>query len=352
MDAGRAATREEIRLRAEEAGLGRVAEAVADLARLGLRLVAKDASRRAPDPAGEGFGEYPPLPEILKASGEARASTRLGGVPLVGEGFSWPRRRAHTRGRYGDEIRAGRPLTFVAQVNLAEVPPSEPSDGMLDFPRRGMLLFFCDEESLPYGSPEDSDGFCVAYLPLDPDDETQTHLADVPEGLVGFDDRGDQWGVPGVVALEALPELALPAPYPDEVRAMGLSDAETDAYWHLTEELEREGARVAAWVAEAPGTARYPPIHRLGGVPHEIQNPMETECELARRGEDPLVLPYSRKEEIADEAKARWRLLLQVDSDDEAGMMWGDAGMLYYWIRDDDLAARRFDRAWCVMQCY
>jgi uncharacterized protein YwqG len=46
------------------------------------------------------------------------------------------------------------------------------------------------------------------------------------------------------------------------------------------------------------------------------------------------------------------RFLLQVDSDDAAGMMWGDAGMLYFWIRDDDLAARRFDRAWCVMQCY
>ena len=88
MDDGHAATREQIRLRAEEAGLGRVAEAMADLARPGLRLVAKDASRRAPDPAGEGFGEYPLLPEILKASGEARASTRLGGVPLVGEGFS------------------------------------------------------------------------------------------------------------------------------------------------------------------------------------------------------------------------------------------------------------------------
>ena len=354
MDDGRAATREEIRLRAEEAGLGRVAEAVADLARPGLRLVAKDASRRAPDPAGEGFGEYPPLPEILKASGEARASTRLGGVPLVGEGFSWPRREERTRKRYGDEIRAGRPLTFVAQVNLAEVPPAEPSDGMLDLPRRGLLLFFCDEESLPYGSPEDSDAFCVAYLPLDPDDETRMHLAEVPEGHAASDDHRGLLGgmLPDVVVLEALPELALPAPYPDEVRAMGLSDAESDAYWHLTEELEREGARVPAEVAEAPGTARYPPIHRLGGVPHEIQNPMEAECELARRGEDPLALPYSRKEEIADEAKARWRLLLQVDSDDEAGMMWGDAGMLYYWIRDDDLAARRFDRAWCVMQCY
>ena len=133
---------------------------------------------------------------------------------------------------------------------------------------------------------------------------------------------------------------------------MGLSDFESDAYWRLTEDLEREGARVPAEVAEAPGTARYPPIHRLGGVPHEIQNPMEAECELARRGEDPLALSYSRQQEVAEEAKARWGLLLQVDSDDAAGTMWGDAGMVYYWIRDDDLAARRFDRAWCVMQCY
>jgi uncharacterized protein YwqG len=299
------------------------------------------------------FAGRPPFPEVLKASREARGRTRLGGVPLVGEGFSWPRRRARTRERYGDEIRAGRPLTFVAQVNLAEVPPAEPSGGMLDLPRRGVLLFFCDEESLPYGSPEDSDAFGVAYLPLDPGDKTRMYLADVPEGHATSDDhRGQLRMLPDVVVLEALPELALPGPYPDEVRAMGLSDAESEAYWHLTEELEREGARVPAEVAEAPGTARYPPIHRLGGVPHEIQNPMEAECELARRGEDPLALPYSRKEEIADEAKARWRLLLQVDSDDEAGMMWGDAGMLYYWIRDDDLAARRFDRAWCVMQCY
>jgi uncharacterized protein YwqG len=345
-----ATRREEIRLRAEEAGLGRVAEAVADLARPGWRLVAEDPSRRAPD-QGEWLTWRPPLAETLEASRAARGRTRLGGVPVVGEGFSWPR-RARTRGRHGDEIRAGRPLTFVAQVNLAEVPSTGPAGGVLDLPRRGVLSFFCDEESLPFGGPDDSDAFAVAYVPLDPDGESETRLADVPDGLGGFDDRGNRWGMPGVVALEALPELALPAPFPDEVRAMGLSDAEADAYWRLTEDLEREGARVPAGVADAPGTARYPPVHRLGGAPHEIQNPMEAECELVRRGEDPHALPYSRQEEVAGEAKARWRLLLQVDSDETAGLMWGDAGMLYYWIRDDDLAARRFDRAWCVMQCY
>jgi hypothetical protein len=67
MDDGRraAATREEVRRRAEEAGLGRVAGAVADLARPGWRLVAEDRSRRAPD-QGEWLTWRPPLAETLK----------------------------------------------------------------------------------------------------------------------------------------------------------------------------------------------------------------------------------------------------------------------------------------------
>jgi hypothetical protein len=214
MDDGRraAATHEEIRIRAEEAGLGRVAGAVADLARPGWRLVAEDPSRRAPDPA-EWLAWRPPLAEVLGASRGARGRTRLGGVPLVGEGFSWPR-RARTRERHGDKIRAGRPLTFVAQVNLAEVPPDGPSGGVPDLPRRGMLLFFCDEESLPYGGPEDSDAFSVAYLPQGPDDETGTRLAEVPEGLAAPGGHESEWGMPGVVVLEALPSWLCPLPSP------------------------------------------------------------------------------------------------------------------------------------------
>jgi uncharacterized protein YwqG len=47
-----------------------------------------------------------------------------------------------------------------------------------------------------------------------------------------------------------------------------------------------------------------------------------------------------------------WRLLLQVDSDDESAMMWGDAGRLYFWIRRQDLALARFDAAWVITQCH
>jgi uncharacterized protein YwqG len=44
--------------------------------------------------------------------------------------------------------------------------------------------------------------------------------------------------------------------------------------------------------------------------------------------------------------------LLQLDSDEEAGMMWGDRGMLYFWIPEEALAPRRFGEVWTILQCY
>jgi len=43
-------------------------------------------------------------------------------------------------------------------------------------------------------------------------------------------------------------------------------------------------------------------------------------------------------------------LLLQIDSDENAGMRWGDEGMLYYWMKRDDLQRQRFDTTWLVLQ--
>ena len=96
------------------------------------------------------------------------------------------------------------------------------------------------------------------------------------------------------------------------------------------------------------------PNHQFLGWPHPVQGEMELECQLVTNGlytgdatgyKDP-------RRKILESGAADWTLLLQVDSDDKAGMMWGDLGMLYFWIRRQDLAACSFDKAWTILQCH
>jgi uncharacterized protein YwqG len=96
------------------------------------------------------------------------------------------------------------------------------------------------------------------------------------------------------------------------------------------------------------------PRHQLLGWPTLIQNPMELECQLAANG------IYVGNSEGYRDARVEglragasdWLLLFQADSEDSAGMTWGDGGMIYYWIRRQDLEERAFEHAWFVLQCF
>ena len=46
-----------------------------------------------------------------------------------------------------------------------------------------------------------------------------------------------------------------------------------------------------------------------------------------------------------------WRLLLQIDSDENCEMMWGDVGRIYFWIKTEDLKNRDFEKVWLILQC-
>lgn len=47
-----------------------------------------------------------------------------------------------------------------------------------------------------------------------------------------------------------------------------------------------------------------------------------------------------------------WQLLLQLDSEENLGYMWGDSGKLYFWIREQDCKNKAFDKVWAILQCY
>lgn len=98
---------------------------------------------------------------------------------------------------------------------------------------------------------------------------------------------------------------------------------------------------------------------KLLGYSDIVQNPMREQCEeVAGRGFYLGNGDYSKNltdEEIADiKAKRRdWILLFQLGDDiaESIGTMFGDCGNIYFWIRKQDLAERRFDKVWCILQC-
>jgi uncharacterized protein YwqG len=65
---------------------------------------------------------------------------------------------------------------------------------------------------------------------------------------------------------------------------------------------------------------------------------------------DPSGYNDPRAEGLKKDAN-QWILLFQIDSIDKAGMMWGDVGRVYFWIKKDDLEKKDFDKIWFVLQC-
>jgi len=277
------------RERLTAAGLGEYAEALVALARPSARLEAELS-----DEADIGIGE-----------------TKLGGYPDLPPDLDWP--------RYD-----GAPQSFVAQINLAETHPYD-LDPVL--PPAGLLSFFYESSQSVWGfDPKEDGAWAVHHTPDAADLVRREPPSDLPPEAL-FDAR----------RLQPSSELTYAPSWFSEVAALNLT---RDQKFALDEVLEAEEA------AEET-------IHRFLGHPDPIQGDMQLECQLVAHGlycgdlsgyEDP------RAAELAPGA-ARWRLLLQVDSDDGVGMMWGDGGRIYYWMHEDDLAARSWAKARLVLQC-
>ncbi len=97
---------------------------------------------------------------------------------------------------------------------------------------------------------------------------------------------------------------------------------------------------------------------KLLGWADVIQGNMTSECELIARGytSDEVWnggnFPKEELEKI-ETAADKWTLLFQLDTVEHRGfsLMFGNYGRIYFYIRKDDLRAKRFDRIWLILQC-
>lgn len=256
----------------------------------------------------------------------------FGGTPLVPNDFEWPT-YTPPQLEYPPALLNGlgiaqppdpvpRALDFLLQLDLAALPSLGATNPL---PTQGLLTFFYDCVNQPWGyDPAHQDGFQVVLLD---GDDLSPRLPPAPP----LEPRG--------VVLsrgETLPHIGSHA-YDELAAEIDLPDN----YFEFVSELERGVSR------------REGGNHRLFGHSANVQGDMQLEAQLVSHGlycgdSSGYLDPQAT---LLEAGAPDWILLLQLDSDDAAQLMWGDMGMLYFWIRRQDLAARRFDRVWCTLQC-
>src|SRR5947209_16331348 len=236
-------------------------------------------------------------------------ASKLGGVPDFPADIVWP--------QWKDV-----PQSFIAQMRLEDIQAYD-IDNVL--PHRGMLWFFYDAQQETYGAdPADRGGWQVLFKEGDLTNLQKTPFPAKLPAASKFNACS-----PGFAS-----EITFSQQPPLEISDLDWTDEDQKKYESVLSSF-------------ASQTGRITPRHRMLGFSDTIQDDMRLQCQLASNGVTDINDP---KAAALSKGATDWQLLLQVDTDQVIGMRWGDAGMLYYWIKSADLQTRHFDASWLVLQ--
>jgi uncharacterized protein YwqG len=239
----------------------------------------------------------------------APALSHFGGAPNLPADVPWPQRD-------------GRRLAFLARISLAEL---QRAGRVAWLPQSGALLFFYDAEDEPWGFDPADRGACAVL-----------HVPDLTSPVIGAEQAGEDEFIArrcaGFRRIDSVPSWERAARH-----GLAFTDDELDAYGDLV---------------DAPYLGM--PKHQVSGLPAAVQNDdMELQAQLVTNGlycgdssgyEDP-------RAQALTPGAGDWRLLLQFDTDDDLGVMWGDCGMLYFWVKEAQAARADFSNVWLILQC-
>lgn len=252
---------------------------------------------------------------------------RLGGEPDLPAEVEWPIWDGHG------------PLAFVAAIDCAAMARRITE---YPWPTDGTLLFFYFD-----GQADNGESWVT---PSDPRSLPGSRVLHVPAGVPTAPRATPEPLKPFPVT----PLVAEPAAYAPRRTDSGVSDLDYDAAF--------EHPRLTALddAVEKVRVGAFGVPHQIGGHAKDIQADVHFEAAMASLGrdwgddedededpfDDPMFDPEVQKE------AGDWKLLLQVSSDRDLGLMWGDAGNLYWLIKAEDLAELRLDRAYFTWQCH
>lgn len=251
----------------------------------------------------------------LASNREASTRSHFRGLPELGDGCPWP-------------LVDGNPLELLACIHLSEMAVAK--DYPVDFPRSGVLNLFFREDSF-LGTPQ-RPGQCNDGCRLIYSKETEPSL--VPPSKIEVREP-----VP-ISIIEG-------GPVQEEYAVAG---SRRHRFGGLPEWIHSKGRHIPNLALHLDsGRFMNDPtvvseLKRANVTPQEfrLRRP-QTAKQLDAKGVDPAI--FGRGVEC-------WRLLLQIDSDNDLGFSWVDEGRLYIFIPESSLAARRFEDAQAVVEFY
>jgi len=233
--------------------------------------------------------------ELEPAKVDDRLASKVGGLPY------WPKYEALPEA-------PDQRLVPLAQINFKQMPK------LAGFPDHGLLQFFTAENDL-YGAdfdqPTMQSGFLVRYWPW-PDKTLEQAKWPSLESEYS----------PHTPSQPLEMRFASASTEPLPVRDVAFESQLGDSIWKIVEQTAKKFDVSEDAIYEALPTSDG---HRLGGYPYFTQ-------------EDPRP------------AGSKWRLLLQLDSDEH--IMWGDAGVANFFIDPENLARGDFSQIWYNWDCH
>jgi hypothetical protein len=239
-------------------------------------------------------------------------SSKIGGRPDLPRDMEW------ATATYSDKTIS---LLFVAQFDLAELKPYD-EENLL--PESGILYFFATR-------PWDDEKARLIYFD---GDRSLLERKEFPEDIPPTRPRewGDRFDACTVTFVPEVNIAGSMEPNLPEGRTMG------DFY-----NLEV----ITSYVEPQSSSGRF--VNRLLGYNYGIPPDMQLDCQMISENLDPhspdtykTLTPEKRRE--LEQLKGNWQLLFQMDSDENAGMMWSDAGVICFYIRRQDLQIRDFSK--------
>ena len=265
--------------------------------------------------------------------------SKIGGEPDLPPGFEWPMWEHEPPDYFAkydlpipQKVRA---LGFLAQFNLSEVASYDVEHVL---PSSGMLYFFYDCVEQPPAALMGS-GVKIIYYP-----GVEVRRTDAPPNLPPYSQFKS-------CRVKLKSELTFPPLYYSPY--VECPHYDRIHYPDAVQLTKREGRgyQVVERIVLKGSTSRRVTMHRLLGHPQPIQGDIEGECEREVSGIRSLQ-DLNEKWPEARKNVRRWRLLLQLDTDNyHSNMVCGDAGKLYFCLPEAALVAQRFEEAVVIEQC-